>query len=182
MPPIRSAVAPSAALVALVAALLAGCTTTASAGGGAGDGGSGDSGSDGSDSGGGSASSEPSCDAVTTGGWELFVDPRLTVEPADDIVSLQNAGDVLVFTDTAPEGYTTYGYELGYVDDAGTVFPNDSAIFVGAESTNTFQLDGPFAPSGVDGGPYAGIVQVDATNDAGTTTLARVCVLLATDD
>lgn len=175
MPPARSVVASSIVLVASALTLLVGCATTAPAGGGGGDGGSGgDSGGD--------AASGPSCDNVTTGGWELFVDPRLTVEPAADIVSLQKEGDVLAFTDTAPEGYTTYGYELGYVDDAGTVFPNDAEIFIGAEQTGEFQLEGPMAPSGVDGGPYAGIVQIDATNDAGTTTLARVCVLLATDD
>jgi hypothetical protein len=53
---------------------------------------------------------------------------------------------------------------------------------VGAEDTGTFQLDGPFAPSGVDSGPYAGIVQIDATDDTGTHALARVCVALATSE
>lgn len=174
MPPARSVVASSIVLAASALTLLVGCAPTAPAGGGGGDGGTG------GDPGAGAASG-PNCDGVTTGGWELFVDPRLTVDPSDEVVSLQSAGDVLAFTDTAPEGYTTYGYELGYVDDAGTVFPNDAEIFVGAENTQQFQIDGPLAPSGVDGGPYAGIVQVDATNDAGTTTIARVCVLLAAD-
>ena len=174
MPPARSVVASSIVLAASGLTLLVGCATPAPAGGGGGDGGS--------EAGGGDAAAGPNCENVTTGGWELFVDPRLTVDPVADIVSLQAEGDVLAFTDTAPEGYTTYGYELGYIDDAGTVFPNDAAIFVGAENTQQFQLEGPFAPSGVDGGPYAGIVQIDATNDGGTTTLARVCVLLATED
>jgi hypothetical protein len=175
VPPARSVVASSIVLAASALTLLVGCATTAPAEGGGGDGGSGgDSGAD--------AAAGPNCENVTTGGWELFVDPRLTVDPADEVVPLQKEGDVLAFVDTAPEGYTTYAYELGYVDDAGTVFPNDAEIFIGAEHTNEFQLDGPLAPSGVDGGPYAGIVQIDATNDAGTTTLARVCVLLATDD
>ena len=171
----RSTTAMSTVLVALAAALLVGCTPTAPADGGA------DPGTDGGDSGSDTAAG-PNCDGVTTDGWELFVDPRLTVDPSSDIVSLQNEGDVLAFTDTAPVGYTTYSYQLGYIDDSGSVFPNDAAIFVGAENTQQFQIEGPFAPSGVDGGPYAGIVQIEATNDEGITPLARVCVLLATED
>ena len=174
MPPARSVVASSIVLAASGLTLLVGCATTAPAEGGGGDGGS--------EAGGGDAASSPNCDGVTTGGWELFVDPRLTVDPSSDIVSLQNEGDVLAFTDTAPVGYTTYSYQLGYIDDSGSVFPNDAAIFVGAENTQQFQIEGPFAPSGVDGGPYAGIVQIEATNDEGITALARVCVLLATED
>lgn len=147
--------------------LLAACTPTAPAG----------------DTGGGAAGgSGLDCAGMTTAGWELFVDPRLTVEPSADVVSLAKAGESVSFTDTAPDGFTTYGYQLGYLDDAGTVFPNRSAIFVGAEDAGTFQLDGPFAPSGVDGGPYAGVLQIDATDDGGTTTLARICVALATSD
>jgi hypothetical protein len=159
----RLALLPASAAVLLLAA----CAPTAPAGD-AGSGGDGAAGGAGLD-----------CSGVTTAGWDLFVDPRLTVEPSVDVVSLAKAGESVSFTDTAPAGFTTYGYQLGYLDDSGTVFPNRSAIFVGAEDTGSFQLDGPFAPSGVDGGPYAGVLQVDATDDGGTTTLARICVALA---
>lgn len=157
-------------LPASVAVLvLTACAPTAPAGGseGGGDGGVG---------------SGPDCSGMTTAGWELFVDPRLAVDPAAKVVSLAKAGEGVSFTDTAPAGFTTYGYQLGYLDDSGTVFPNRSAIFVGAEDTGTFRLDGPFAPMGVDGGPYTGVLQIDATDDGGTTTLARICVALATSD
>jgi hypothetical protein len=159
--------------IPLVAAVLvlAACSQTTAPGG--------ESGTPGGTGSGGSALD---CDGVTTAGWELFVDPRLTVEPSAGVVSLAKSGESLAFTDTAPVGFTTYGYQLGYVDAKGTVFPNRSAIFVGAEDTGTFQLDGPFAPSGVDGGPYAGILQIDATDDSGVHPLARVCVVLATSE
>ena len=75
---------------------------------------------------------------------------------------------------------TTYSYSSYYIDN-GSAFPNDAAIFVGAEDTNTFQLDGPMAPSGIDGGPYPGIIEIEAT-DASITVLARICVQFATSD
>ena len=158
-------------LAALPLLALAACTT-----GGSGE----DGGTGGSSDGGGSSSLD--CSGNTTAGYDLFVDPRLVVEPAADVYSLQTSGDVITFTDTPPDDvYTTYGYSLSYLD-GGQAFPNDSAIFVGAEQTNTFELAGPQAPGGVDGGPYTAFLSIDATTDAGTTTIATLCVVLATSE
>jgi len=152
-----------ALLVILPALALAGCAP------GGGDGGSAD---------GGGAASGPNCDGVTTAGYELFVDPRLEVEPQADIYPL-NAGDSIAFTDTGTEGvYTTYSYSLSYIDD-GTVFPNTGATFVGAEDANEWTLEGPVTASGIGGGPYAGFMDIEATTETGTTVLARLCVVLA---
>ncbi len=142
-------------------------------------GGGGTGGDGGSSDGGGSALD---CSGNTTDGYELFVDPRLSIEPQADVYSLQTSGDVISFVDTPPEDvYTTYGYSISYLDD-GVAFPNDAAIFVGAEQTREFELVGPEAPGGIDGGPYASFISIDATTDAGTTTIARLCVVLATSD
>lgn len=158
------------ALLAVVPFALAACAP----GGAGGTGGSG-----GSSDGGGSASLD--CSGVTTAGYELFVDPRLTVEPQADVYSLA-AGDSISFVDTPPEDvYTTYAYSFSYIDD-GQAFPNDGAIFIGAEQTREFTLDGPQAPSGVDGGPYAAFLSIEATTDAGTSTIATLCVVLATSE
>lgn len=167
--------------VLVAVALLTGCAPATTTDGGGGAGGEGASGGGGA-AGGSAATDAVSCDGVATAGWELFVDPRLAVDPVSDVAPLTTAGETIAFTDTAPVGFTTYSYSLGYIDDAGTVFPNDAAIFVGAESTNAFALEGPVVPSGVDGGPYAGIVQIEATDDSGTAVLARICVALAASD
>lgn len=116
---------------------------------------------------------------MTTAGWELFAEPRLTIDPSAGVVSLAAESDVVRFTDTAPVGYTTYSYTLGYIDDKGSVFTSQAAIFVGAEDTGSFELAGPVSPSGITGGPYAGVLQIEATDDSGITPLARICVLLA---
>ena len=144
---------------------IAGCTP-----GGGSDGGTG-----GSPDGGGA--SGPNCDGVTTEGYELFVDPRLEVDPVQDVYSL-DAGDSIAFTDTPEEGvFTTYSYSLSYIDD-GTVFPNDAGIFVGAEDTNSWTLDGPVTAGGITGGPYPAFVEIEATTDTGTTVIARLCAIL----
>jgi hypothetical protein len=127
---------------------------------------------------GGPAASGPNCDEVTTAGYELFVDPRLEVEPQADVYPL-DAGDTISFADTGTEGvYTTYSYSLSYIDD-GQAFPNTGATFVGAEDTNEWTLEGPVTASGIDGGPYAGFMDIEATTETGTTVLARLCVVLA---
>ncbi|AYF98570.1 hypothetical protein [Protaetiibacter intestinalis] len=169
----------TAALLAALGLALSGCATTTS-----GDtGGSGDGGGSGGDAAGGL-----NCDGATTAGWELMVDPRVTVDPAADVVPLTKEGESLTFTDGGGGEYTTYSYSLGYLDEDGTVFPNDSGIlFPEGDDIHVLAVHGPFAPSGVDGGPYAGILQFEATeadaeNKIVTTTLARVCVLLAIED
>lgn len=182
---IQHPVSVSAAAVVILLAL-AGCTPGAAAPGtGAGtDSGSGDSASN--ETGGGSTAL--GCDdADLSGGWELFVDDALTVMPAPDgVLSLQSAGDAIAFEYAATEEYTTYGYSLGYIDD-GTVFPNDSGILFpdghpDAPDDNVFTVAGPMAPSGVDGGPYAGVLQIDRTDSTGTEIIASICVALATSD
>jgi len=150
--------------VPALALALAGCAP----GGEGGSGGSSD---------GGSAGSGPSCDGVTTAGYDLFVDPRLEIDPVQDVYSL-DAGDSIAFIDTPEEGvYTTYSYTLSYIDD-GTVFPSNGGIFVGAEDTNEWTLEGPITPTGIVGGPYASFVDIEATTDTGTTVLARLCAIL----
>jgi hypothetical protein len=140
-------------------------------------GGGGDTGSGGS-SDGGSAASGPTCDGVTTEGYELFVDPRLEIDPVADVYSL-DAGDSIAFTDTPEEGvFTTYSYSLSYIDDDGVVFPSNGGIFVGAEDTGQWTLDGPITPTGIVGGPYASFVDIEATTSAGTTVIARLCAVL----
>lgn len=155
-----------ALLAILPVLLIAGCTP----------GGGNDPGSGGS-SDGGDAASRPNCDEVTTEGYDLFVEPRLQIDPVQDVYSL-DAGDSIAFTDTPEEDvYTTYSYTLAYIDD-GTVFPSNGGIFVGAEDTNSWTLDGPITPTGIVGGPYAAFVDIEATTDTGTTVLARICAIL----
>jgi hypothetical protein len=159
---------PRLALLALLPALaLAGC-----AGGGAGDTPGGEA-----DSGAGSGASL-SCDDVTTSGYELFVDPRLEIDPLLEVYPL-GGSESYALADSGTDGvYTTYSYSLSYIDD-GTVFPNTGATFVGAEDTNEWTLDGPITASGIGGGPYPGFLEIEATTDTGTTILARLCVVLA---
>ena len=165
-----TALRPALTLLAVLA--LAGCSTPASGGGDTGSGG---------DSGGTTegAATGLNCSSITDPEYKLFVDPRLSVEPLQDVYPLE-AGDSINFTDAgAGDTYTTYAYHSYYIAD-GHAFPNDAAIFVGAENTGTFALDGPQAPSGVDGGPYPGLVEIEATTDAGSTIIARLCVVFAT--
>ena len=136
--------------------------------------GGGSEGGSGGTSGGGG---ELNCDGVTTAGYELFVDPRLEIDPVQDVYSL-DSGDIIAFTDTPEDGvYTTYSYTLGYLDD-GQVFPSNGGIFVGAEDTGTWTLEGPITPTGIVGGPYASFVDIEATTDTGTTVIARICAIL----
>lgn len=157
------------ALALLTAVVLAGCSTGAATGGGT-------EGS-GSDGGGGRLD----CSGVTTAGYDLFVDPRLTVEPELDVIPLE-AGDAVSFTDARfGETFTTYSYSTAYIDD-GQAFPNRAAIFVGAEDTGEFSIEGPFAPTMIDGGPYAGFLSIEATTDAGIETIAVLCIRFAASE
>ena len=98
------------------------------------------------------------------------------------ILSSCSACDSINFADTgAGDEYTTYAYDSYYIDN-GNAFANDAEIFVGAEDTNTFAIDGPKAPSGIDGGPYPGFVEIPATTGAASTIIARLCVVFATSE
>jgi hypothetical protein len=147
--------------------LLAGCAPGADGGSG------GDAGPGGSSDGGGGLN----CDGFESDGYELFVDPRLEVDPAEDIYSLDE-GDSIAFTDTPEDDvFTTYSYTLSYIDD-GVAFPSNGGIFIGAEDTNQWTMDGPITPTGIVGGPYASFVDIEATTDTGTTVIARLCAIL----
>jgi hypothetical protein len=155
----------------LPALLLAGCAAGQASGGG----------SQGASTGGGAGGSAgPNCSGIDDPDYKLFAEPRLKIEPDLKVYPL-GAKSSISFTDTDPNAlaaYTTYSYSSSYISK-GKVFPNDAAIFVGAEKTGTFSLDGPQSPSGVDGGPYAGFIDIEATTSAGTTVIARLCVAFA---
>lgn len=163
------------ASTAFAAALLFLTACGAHAGGGAED--SGTTGETG-DAGGGGSSAASACAEVASNGYELFVDERVSVSPSAGAYSLETSGDSISFADTPPNDFTTYGYSRYYIDN-GTVFPNGGSIFVGAEDTNSFRLDGPLAPSGIDGGPYPGFIEIEATDATGTSVIARLCVVFA---
>jgi hypothetical protein len=164
---------------ALLVILLAGCTPAA------GDGGSPGGGGDGGGSAGTEGGGALSCDGVTTGGFELFVDPRLSVSPQGDILPLTRAGEVIEFVDAAFTDGTSYGYDYAYVD-GGQAFTQGGAPFFDTEGSpgvdtggGAFRIEGPLELVTADGGPYAGILTITATTpDLSTTTLANVCVEL----
>jgi len=151
--------------------VLSGCATGGASGGA-------DGGSSGGDQG--SGGSALSCEGVTTGGWELFRDPRLTVSPDLDVIPLDSADDVIEFTDSGYTEGTTYSYELAYVD-GGQAFGQGGSPFFDSEG-DTFRVAGPQAPVTASGGPYAGILSIAATDASGTTMLGNVCVMLATEE
>lgn len=182
-PRIRAALVLPLALT-LGAFALSGCAPTASTGSGTA---SNTSGADADTSDGGTnaieadTSSALSCDSATTGGWDLFVDDALTIDPADAaIYPLDTGSDAIHFRYAAAEEYTTYSYTLGYVDE-GVVAVADSAIIFpdghpDAPDDNVFTVSGPATVIGVSGGPWPGILQIEATDSAGIHEVARICV------
>ncbi|MBX3104008.1 MAG: hypothetical protein IT191_06180 [Microbacteriaceae bacterium] len=167
MKPNRGALIP----VVFLGLLLSGCNPTTSTGG--------------SSQGGSGASGGLTCDGVTTGGFELFVDPRLTVSPSVKIAPLTKSGEKIEFTDSKFEDGTTYTYDLAYVNK-GQAFAQGGSIFFDSEGSpgfdqgnGKFQIEGPLSQSTADGGPYAGILTVIATVNGQSTTLANICVALA---
>jgi hypothetical protein len=120
------------------------------------------------------------CSNVTTAGWDLFVDPRLSVQPSQEVYSLE-AGDSISFKDTPPnpDDHTTYAYQVGIITDSRAVSPNRSGGFFDVTDEGTWTLKGPFAAHSVSGGPYMGILQIDATDSSGVKPIARLCVSLA---
>jgi len=127
----------------------------------------------------GSSGSALDCSGIHDPDYALFADSRLKITPEKKVYPLAGEKDAVSFADTGTDGvFTTYSYTFSYIDD-GKVFPNDAAIFVGAENTGTFTMTGPKAPGGITGGPYAGFMDVEATTTAGTTVIARLCVAFA---
>lgn len=123
------------------------------------------------------------CSKATTAGWELFVDPRLSIQPSKTVYPLE-VGDSISFKDTPPNpgDHTTYAYQVGMITDSGAVSPNRSGGFLDVTDEGTWTLKGPFAAHSVSGGPYMGILQIDATDSAGVKAIARLCVALAKDE
>lgn len=121
-----------------------------------------------------------SCDGVTTGGYGVHRDARLTVEPDVDVVPLVADTDEIVFTDSGYTEGVSYGWQLAYVD-GDKAFAQHGAPFFDSDG-DTFRLQGPLAPIGVDGGPYPGLLIVTATTSEGTVELAQVCVALAKEE
>jgi hypothetical protein len=157
------------ALVSAVA--LAGCATSAPA----------DTGADGGTTAGESTDTGGAldCSAANTAGYDLFLDPALTVEPALDVYSLE-AGDTISFTYAAHNGdaYPTYGWSSTYITSEGDVAPSTGSFFFD-EVDGVFTFVGPEAVAGIDGGPYAGFLDIEVTVDTTTTVIGRVCVQYA---
>ena len=158
--------------LALVSALaLAGCTTGAST----------DDGADGGTTSGESTETGGAldCSAATTEGYDLFLDPALTVEPALDVYPLE-AGDTIAFTYAAHNGdaYPTYGWSSTYITSEGDVAPSTGSFFFD-EVDGVFTFVGPEAVAGIEGGPYTGFLDIEVTVDTTTTVIGRVCVQYA---
>ena len=162
--------------LALVSAIaLAGCTTGAPADGGT------DSGADGGTTSGESTDTGGAldCSAATTAGYDLFLDPALTVEPALDVYPVE-AGDTISFSYAAHDGdaYPTYGWSSTYITSDGDVAPSTGSFFFD-EVDGVFTFVGPEAVAGIDGGPYTGFLDIEVTIDTTTTVIGRVCVQYA---
>ncbi|MFN4001388.1 hypothetical protein [Microcella sp.] len=151
---------------------LAGCSTAAPAEGPA-DGGS----TDGAATDGGGAALD--CSAATTEGYDLFLDPALTVEPVLDVYPLE-AGDTISFTYAAHDdaAFPTYGWLSTYITSEGDVAPSRGSFFFDEEG-GVFTFVGPEAVAGIDGGPYTGFLDIEVTVDTTTTVIGRICVQYA---
>ncbi|MEO5535980.1 MAG: hypothetical protein ABIR17_12715 [Pseudolysinimonas sp.] len=138
----------------------------------------------------GAGSSALNCSGAKTDGYDLFVDPAITIDPQNSVYSLA-AGDSIGFTYSKHDDgrYPQYDWTSSYIQPSdGSVFDNDASFFFDA-ADGKFQLDGPQAPSGIDGGPYAGFITIGVTQDeasngdaydAARIVLARICVVFAT--
>lgn len=119
------------------------------------------------------------CSAATTAGYDLFLDPALTVEPALDVYPLE-AGDTITFTYAAHDeaAYPSYGWTSSYITEAGDVAVSTGSFFFDEEG-GVFTFAGPEAVAGIDGGPYAGFLDIETTVDTTTTVIGRICVQFA---
>ncbi len=161
-------------LVALTALLLTGCAAPAASDTGSSEGAPVDeAGAEGE------SSSALDCSAATTAGYDLFLDPALTVEPALEVYPLE-AGDTISFTYSAHDesAYPTYGWTSSYITSDGDVAPSTGSFFFDEEG-GIFSFTGPEAVAGIDGGPYAGFFDIEMTVDTTTTVIGRICVQFA---
>ena len=183
---ITSRIAPLIGVTLLGAALLAGCAPTAPAPSAAGDTSEGSPAA--SETTGGASGKD--CSGATTAGYDFFVDPELQVQPELEVYPLQSESDKITFTYTGDmSGAPTFSWELSYIQpDGGEVSPQGGEFF--EDEGGVFSLAGPRTTVGVDGGPYAGFLDVFVTSNASfdaetqkytadTKTITRLCVLLA---
>lgn len=119
------------------------------------------------------------CSAATTAGYDLFVDPALTIEPQLDVYPLE-AGDTISFTYSAHDeaAAPSYGWLSSYITSDGAVAPSTGSFFF-EEEGGVFVFEGPEAIAGVDGGPYTGFLEIESIVETGTTVIARLCVQFA---
>lgn len=119
------------------------------------------------------------CSAATTAGYDLFLDPALTVEPVLDVYPLE-AGDTITFTYAAHDeaAYPSYGWLSTYITSEGDVAPSTGSFFFDEEG-GVFTFVGPEAVAGIDGGPYTGFLDIEVTVDTTTTVIGRICVQYA---
>lgn len=119
------------------------------------------------------------CSAATTDGYDIFLDPALTVEPALDVYPLE-AGDTISFTYAAHDeaAYPSYGWTSSYITEAGDVAVSTGSFFFDEEG-GVFTFVGPEAVAGIDGGPYTGFLDIEVTVDTTTTVIGRLCVQYA---
>ncbi|UTT62768.1 hypothetical protein [Microcella humidisoli] len=119
------------------------------------------------------------CSAATTDGYDLFLDPALTVDPVLDVYPLE-AGDTISFTYAAhdDDAFPTYGWLSTYITSEGDVAPSTGSFFFDEEG-GVFTFVGPEAVAGIDGGPYTGFLDIEVTVDTTTTVIGRLCVQYA---
>lgn len=156
-------VSPTLPVLALAALLLTGCGPTAAPSDGT-------SNDDGQSS---STSAKGTKCEDNTSGYELFSDPSISVAP--EYGQVWGDGSPLV---VAYDDYTdgTLSYEIGYVQDNGSVIPVTGGFFPEPDGT-TFTSNDLYFDSTSDG--YYGIVDVSITSGATITPLGSYCVVLA---
>lgn len=173
------------ALLAAIAAvgILASCAQSPAAPGGGETGGGGS----GTETGGGSSQG---CADVETEGYDLFLDPELSVDPKQDVYSLQQESDTISFTYSGDlSDDPGFSWDLTYIQENRTVVPVTGAPFFD-EDGGVFSVSGPQSPGSNTNGPFHGFLTVTMTTNArfdsqkqtyvaDTSEIGRVCVLLA---
>lgn len=168
-------------LLAASMMVLVGCTTTAPAPSGGGGGG------ESVDTGGAevSAAQGPACED-NTDGVEIFTADGVTNPP--EAGQVWGDGSELAFDYDGFIPGSTLGYQIGYVQDDGSVIPVTGGFFPEPTGT-TFASSDPYFDSTSEG--YYGIVYVTMTSNvefdgekytSDNTDVANFCVLLATSE
>ena len=137
-----------------------------------------------------SALDTPSCDDVTTAGWEEFADPALTTVPERG-AKFGNGSATLdfVYADNDDSRYPTYGYQLAYIQGDGGVIPMGGNNFYDVVD-GAFSTSDEIFESNADG--RYGFMSVSVTQDpsiddannmdAATTELGIFCIYFVVAD